>query len=147
MYQEAEKSKKITVSEVIAASRKKVWKYYTEPRHIIQWNFASPDWACPRAWNELCVGGRFFARMEARDGSFGFDYEAIYDEILPEQFLSYVLTDGRKVQVSFEEVDHNTRVSITFDSEPKNSADMQRDGWQAILDNFKKHVEETKNNG
>ncbi len=143
MYQETKKSEKITVVAVIAAGRKKVWQYYTEPRHIIQWNFASPDWHCPRARNEVCIGGQFFARMEAKDGSFGFDYEATYEDVQPEEFLSYALSDGRQVQVTFQEAGDQTRVSISFDSEPNNSAAMQRDGWQAILDNFKKHVEES----
>ncbi|MDN3688463.1 SRPBCC family protein [Cyclobacterium jeungdonense] len=143
MHQQTKKSEKITVQAIIAAGSQKVWEYYTDPEQIMQWNFASQEWQCPRVKNELRVGGSFYARMEAKDGSFGFDYEAVYDEIRPEKFLSYALTDGRKVQVSFEEEGNQTMVTITFDSEPENSTDMQRDGWQAILNNFKKHVEES----
>ena len=119
----------------------RVWACWTEPAHITRWNFASPDWQCPRASNELVVGGKYMARMEAKDGSFGFDFEATYNEIVPQARLVYTMPDGRVVQTTFEALGDATKVTTIFDAETQNAADMQRDGWQAILNNFKAHTE------
>ena len=131
----------IMIDAVVAASPEKVWECWTEPEHITQWNFASDDWCCPSAENNLKVGGQYKARMEAKDGSFGFDFEAIYDEVTPHRTLIYTMTDGRKATTIFEPQDGSTKVAIVFDAEKESSIDMQRDGWQAILNNFKAYVE------
>jgi uncharacterized protein YndB with AHSA1/START domain len=132
---------KIMVQATISERVDKVWDYYTNPEHIIKWNFASDDWHCPYASNEMHVGGKYSARMEAKDGSFGFDFEAVYDEVDPYKQFSYIMPDGRKVLVTFYELNHKTTVKVTFDAETENSVEMQRGGWQAILDNFKKYTE------
>jgi uncharacterized protein YndB with AHSA1/START domain len=132
---------KITIESIISASTKKVWDYYTLPEHITKWNFASDDWHCPKAENDLRVGGKLKSRMEAKDGSFGFDFEAIYDEVINHKKISYNLTDGRQVITAFENQNGKTKVTTTFDAETQNSIELQRNGWQAILDNFKKYVE------
>jgi len=132
---------KITIESIISASTKKVWDYYTLPEHITKWNFASDDWHCPKAENDLRVGGKLKSRMEAKDGSFGFDFEAIYDEVINHKKISYNLTDGRQVITVFENQNGKTKVTTTFDAETQNSVELQRNGWQAILDNFKKYVE------
>ena len=134
-------SSKITVEAAIAADAQKVWEYWTKPEHITQWNFATDEWECPKAENDLSVGGKYFARMQAKDGSFGFDFEGIYEEVVPGKKLSYTLADGRKVTTHFENRGDSTSVSTTFDGDREHDADMQRAGWQAILDNFKKYTE------
>lgn len=135
------KTEKITVHAIIAADRKKVWEYYTNPVHITKWNFASDDWECPSASNDMRTGGKYSARMQAKDGSFGFDFEAIYDEIIEVEKIKYTMGDGRKAAVIFNNLDGKTEVSVTFDTETENSSEMQRNGWQAILNNFKKYTE------
>ncbi len=132
---------KITVEAVVAANTKKVWEAYVEPKHITKWNFASDDWQCPSAKNDLKVGGKYAARMEAKDGSFGFDFEAIYDEVQDQKTLTYTMGDGRKATTKFEDLGGKTKVTTTFDAEKANPEQMQKDGWQAILNNFKKYVE------
>ena len=134
-------SSKITVEAAIAADAQKVWEYWTKPEHITQWNFATDEWECPKAENDLSVGGKYFARMQAKDGSFGFDFEGIYEEVVPGKKLSYTFADGRKVTTHFENRGDATSVSTTFDGDREHDADMQRAGWQAILDNFKKYTE------
>lgn len=131
----------ITISAAIKQERTLVWNYWTQPKHITQWNFASDDWCCPSAENDLTVGGKYKARMEAKDGSFGFDFEAIYDEIIEHEKIVYTIEDSRKVTTKFEQADGLTKVSTTFEAESENPIEMQRDGWQAILDNFKRYVE------
>lgn len=131
---------KIEISTLVNANRKKVWEYYTNPKHIMNWNFASDDWCCPRAENDLQVGGTYKARMEAKDGSFGFDFEAIYSEIKPMDSFSYGF-EGRNVIVAFRVLHDQTQVDIKFDPEETNPIDMQKKGWEAILYNFKKYVE------
>ena len=132
---------KISIENQINAPIEKVWDFYTQPKHITQWNFADPTWHCPSATNDMRIGGTYSARMEAKDGSFGFDFEAIYDEIKSGQHFSYVMPDDRKVEVSFENTGDQTRVSIVFDAENQNPVDMQKAGWQSILDNFKRYSE------
>jgi len=134
-------AKTVTIEATIAAEPEKVWLYWTEPRHITQWNFANNDWCCPRAENEVKVGGKYSARMEAKDGSFGFDFEATYDDVKPLKKLAYTMPDGRKVLTSFDQQRAGTKVTTTFDAESENSLDMQRAGWQSILNNFKRYVE------
>jgi uncharacterized protein YndB with AHSA1/START domain len=131
---------KITVRATIAASKQNVWEFYTNPEHITQWNFADPSWHCPSASNELKVGGRYFARMEARDGSFGFDFEATYTEINLGESFTYEF-GGRLAEVTFTDKDGQTEVQVSFDPETENSIELQRMGWQSILDNFKRYAE------
>jgi uncharacterized protein YndB with AHSA1/START domain len=138
-----EKNKSITIETTVHASIKKVWEYFSNPVHITKWNFASDDWHSPKAENDLRAGGKFSSRMEARDGSFGFDFSGVYDEVKPHELIKYTLDDGRKVEVKFEETDSATRIIESFEAEETHSYEMQRDGWQAILNNFKKYVEES----
>jgi uncharacterized protein YndB with AHSA1/START domain len=132
---------KITVDTNIAAAVERVWEAFTTSSHIEQWNFASDDWCCPSAEVNLCIGGAYKARMEAKDGSFGFDFEGIHDEVVPNNAITLAISDGRKARTTFESAGGGTRVVTVFDAESENSVEMQRDGWQAILDNFKRHVE------
>ncbi|MBX6379419.1 uncharacterized protein YndB with AHSA1/START domain [Thermoflavifilum aggregans] len=132
--------KRITVKAMIAADKQKTWDYYTQPEHITKWNFADPSWHCPSATNDMRVGGRYVARMEAKDGSFGFDFDAVYTEIHPGENFTYEF-GGRFATVEFKEINGQTEVTVTFDPETKNPIDFQQKGWQAILDNFKKYTE------
>lgn len=130
----------ITVKANIKANKSKVWQYYTRPEHITQWNFADKSWHCPSASNDMKVGGTYLARMEARDGSFGFDFEAVYSSIDPENQFTYEF-GGRTATVVFKEHKKNTDIIVTFDPETENSLELQKNGWQAILNNFKTYVE------
>lgn len=132
----------ITIDITILAPVQKVWDYYNDPKHIVKWNFAHESWECPNAENDLRVGGKFKSRMEAKDGSFGFDFEGIYDEVVLNERIKYHLEDGRNVEVIFNTIDESTtNIKINFDPEKQNSAEMQREGWYAILNNFHKYVE------
>jgi len=132
----------IKIDITILAPVEKVWDYFNTPEHIVKWNFAHKSWECPSSENDLRVGGKFKNRMEAKDGSFGFDFEGIYDEVMMNERIKYHLEDGRNVEVIFEKIDENTtKVTEIFDPEKQNSAEMQRDGWYAILNNFHKYVE------
>jgi uncharacterized protein YndB with AHSA1/START domain len=133
--------KKITIQAAISADRSKVWDYWTKPEHITKWNFATEDWQCPRAENDLRPGGKYNARMEAKDGSFGFDFEAVYDEVIDQEKITYTMGDGRQATTNFEDLGGQTKVTTTFDAEGEHDAEMQRAGWQAILDNFKRYTE------
>ena len=133
---------KITIQAVVAADRQKVWNCYTQPEHITKWNFATDTWHCPAASNDMRVGGKYLARMEAKDGSFAFDFEAVYNEIVDGEKFTYTMPDNREIQVSFEQTDDKTRVTVTFDPENENPVDLQRSWWQSILDNFRKYAEE-----
>ncbi|MEQ8993955.1 MAG: SRPBCC family protein [Pseudomonadales bacterium] len=132
---------KISVETVVTAPVARVWEAFTTPTDIVQWNFASDDWCCPNAEVDLRVGGVHKARMEAKDGSFGFDFEGVYKEVIPNRAITLAMSDGRKARTTFEPAGTSTRVMTVFDAETENSVDVQRDGWQAILDNFKRHVE------
>ena len=134
-------TKTITVQNTIKAPVEKVWKYWTLPDHITQWSNASDEWHTPFAENDLRPGGKFLSRMEARDGSAGFDFSGVYDEVKTHEKIVYTLGDGRKVKVSFSPEGTSTRVIETFEAEDTHSVEMQKEGWQSILDNFKKHVE------
>ena len=130
----------ITIQATINANKQKVWDYYTQPEHITNWNFASNDWCCPSASNDLKVGGRYVARMEAKDGSFGFDFDATYTAINPGTSFTYEF-GGRQATVEFCEAAGQTNVTVTFDPETENPIEMQQQGWQAILNNFKAYTE------
>jgi uncharacterized protein YndB with AHSA1/START domain len=131
----------ITVETIVAAPIEKVWEAWNEPRHIIKWAFASPDWHAPYAENDLQGGGKFKTTMAAKDGSNSFDFEGTYTEVREQQLIAYVMSDGRKVVVNFEEVEGGVRVTESFDREFENPVEMQRTGWQSILNNFKTYTE------
>lgn len=132
---------RITVETVVNAPVATAWKCWNEPAHITQWNHASDDWHSPRATVDLKEGGKFTARMEAKDGSVGFDFGGTYTKVVPHKAIEYVMGDGRAVSVTFEDQKGKTRIVETFDAESQNSVEMQRGGWQAILDNYKKYTE------
>ncbi len=134
-------NQKITIQAIVSADGPTVWEYYTLPEHITKWNFASDDWHCPAASNDLRVGGKYIARMEAKDGSFGFDFEATYNEIVEAQKFTYTLPDNRVVNVLFNSLGMETEVVINFDPENENTLELQRFGWQSILNNFKQYTE------
>jgi uncharacterized protein YndB with AHSA1/START domain len=131
----------ITVKTTVDAPIEKVWKFWSSPEHITQWNNASNDWHTPHAENDLRTGGKFLARMEAKDGSFGFDFGGVYDDVRENKYIAYTMGDGRKVEVTFSENGNETDIEETFEAENENSLEMQKTGWQAILDNFKKYTE------
>jgi uncharacterized protein YndB with AHSA1/START domain len=131
----------ITVGTTLNVPVETVWNLWTNPKHIIHWNNASDDWHTPKAENDLRVGGKFLSRMEAKDGSFGFDFAGVYDDVKTNQLISYSMDDGRRVKITFESDGKSTTVTETFDAETENSVELQRTGWQAILDSFKKYVE------
>jgi uncharacterized protein YndB with AHSA1/START domain len=131
----------ITVEATVNASVQKVWNFWNAPEHITQWCAAIDTWHAPKADNDLRVGGSFATRMEAKDGSFGFDFGGIYDEVVPNKLISYTMSDGRKVKITFSGNGDQTTVTETFDAENENPVEMQREGWQAILNNFKKYAE------
>ncbi|MEH7378044.1 SRPBCC family protein [Neobacillus drentensis] len=135
-------NEKITVKATVHAPVEKVWEFWTEPKHITKWNNASEDWHTPIAENDLTVGGKFLTRMEAKDGSFGFDFGGIYDEVKLNEVISYTMGDGRKVNITFKGQGNETQVIETFDAETTNPIEMQQAGWQSILDNFKKYSEQ-----
>jgi len=135
-------TKTITIQTVINSPVEKVWKLWTAPEHITKWNSASDSWHTPRAENDLCVGGKFLCRMEAKDGSFGFDFGGVYDEIVKNELIAYTLDDNRKVRITFtKNTDAETKLVEIFEVESTNPLEMQRNGWQSILNNFKKYVE------
>ncbi|MGN6195012.1 MAG: SRPBCC family protein [Ginsengibacter sp.] len=134
-------NKTITVSAIVHAPIEKVWRYWTTPENIMEWNSASEDWHTPRSENDLRVGGKFFSRMEAKDGSFGFDFGGVYDGVIEHKLISYTMGDGRKVEVNFWDEGDDTKIIETFEAESTNSFEQQQFGWQSILDNFKKYTE------
>lgn len=131
----------VKVEATVGAPLSRVWEYWTRPEHITNWYFASADWHAPRATNDLRAGGSFLTRMEARDGSAGFDFGGVYSTVEPERLIAYRLGDGREVAINFIPAGSGTRVEERFDPETVNPVERQRDGWQAILDNFKAYVE------
>lgn len=134
-------STRITVSSVVAKPLAHVWDRWTGAEHIIHWNNASDDWHCPAASNDLRVGGQFNFTMSARDGSMSFDFIGTYTALENEKLIAYTIADGRKVEVHFVMDSDNTKVTEVFDAETENTVELQRGGWQAILDNFKKYAE------
>ena len=131
----------ITIETTVMAPVEKVWQFWTEPAHISKWNIASEDWHTPYTENDVQAGGKFLSRMEAKDGSFGFDFSGVYDVVRVNEYIAYTLDDGRKVTISFSTQGTKTAVVETFEAEDMNPLEMQRGGWQAILDNFKKYAE------
>ena len=137
-----EKTRKtITVEATVKAPVEKTWKLWTLPEHITKWNNASDDWHTPRAENDLRAGGKFLARMEAKDGSFGFDFGGVYDQVVTNELIAYTLGDGRKVKLTFTANGKETTVVEAFEAENENPVEMQKEGWQSILNNFKKYAE------
>lgn len=134
-------NKTITVETEINSPIEKVWRYYTEPKHITKWNNASSDWHTPWAKNDLKVGGNFTYRMESKETKEGFEFEGKYTEIKNHEIISYIMLDGRKAKIEFKQIENKTHVKISFDPENENSLEMQKNGWQTILNNFKKYVE------
>lgn len=132
---------KITITATVNAPVAKVWDLYTGPQHIVKWNTPSPDWHTTKAETDLKNGGKFLSRMEAKDGSFGFDFVGTYDDVIPNKRLDYTIADGRKVEQLFSEDDGKTHMTIHFEAENQNPVEMQRGGWQAILDSFKQYAE------
>lgn len=135
----------ITVRALIDAPVHKVWEYWTNPKHIIHWNNASPDWHTPRAENDLRPGGKFLSRMQARDGSMGFDFSGKYSSVEQHSLIKYILDDNRKVEVHFEPDGNKTKITEIFEAEQENTVELQETGWQAILNNFKNYVEASAN--
>ncbi|MFN8286540.1 MAG: SRPBCC family protein [Chitinophagales bacterium] len=131
----------ITVQTTVNAPVEKVWELWTKPEHITQWNNASDDWHSPKAENDLREGGKFLVRMEAKDGSFGFDFGGDYTAVKQNELIAYTMGDGRKVDVNFKANGNSTEVVENFEAETTHSIDMQRGGWQAILNNFKRYAE------
>jgi len=131
----------ITVSCVVNAPVNHVWTCWTAAEHMVNWNFASDDWHCPAATNDLQVGSKFVATMASKDGSMSFDFIGIYDELEEHKRILYHTTDDRVVEVLFEATEEGTRVTETFDAENMNPVEMQQAGWQAILNNFKAFAE------
>ncbi len=132
---------KITIETEVEAPISKVWEMWNSPEHIVKWNAASDDWHTPSASNELKVGGSSFCRMEAKDGSMGFDFKWIYTAVETNKHLAYTLEDDRKVVIDFSEENGKVKIIQTFDAETQNTIELQRFGWQSILNNFKKYAE------
>jgi uncharacterized protein YndB with AHSA1/START domain len=130
----------ISVATKIKAADERVWNFWTDPRHIIHWNNATDNWHTPFAENDLRVGGKFLFRMEARDASIGFDFTGEYSKIKHCQLIEYYIADGRKVQILFSSNGKETTIEETFEAENTHPVELQKAGWQAILDNFKKYV-------
>lgn len=131
----------ITVQNTINAPVDKVWELWNKPEHIVKWAAASDDWHTTRAENDVRTGGKFLSRMEAKDGSFGFDFGGVYDDVRTNELIEYTMGDGRKVSIHFTVNGNETKVVETFEAEATHSVEMQQGGWQAILDNFKKYAE------
>jgi uncharacterized protein YndB with AHSA1/START domain len=131
----------ITVETLVNAPEEIVWKYWTTPEAITRWNYASEDWHTPKAENDLRDGGKFNFRMESKDGSMGFDFWGVYNKIIPNRQIEYTIGDGRKVRIDFFPLENKTEIVEVFEAETENPIEMQRGGWQAILDNFKRFTE------
>lgn len=131
----------ITIETTVNAPVEKVWEFWTKPEHITKWNNASDDWHSPHATNDIRAGGNFVYRMEAKDGSMGFDFGGVYDEVRTNEYIEYTLGDGRKVKVNFSNLGAGTKIVETFEAEGTHPIEFQRGGWQAILDNFKTYTE------
>lgn len=131
----------ITVKTVVNKPIEAVWTAWTEPAHVMAWNSASDDWRTPTAANDLKPGGRFNYRMEAKNGSFGFDFDGVYDEVIPNKKIAYTMGDHRRVEIRFKATEEGVHITETFEAEGENSLELQRSGWQAILDHFKRYAE------
>ena len=138
---EAQSKTVITIESTVNAPVEKVWEFWSKPEHITKWSSASDDWHTPHAENDLRIGGAFSSRMEAKDGSFGFDFGGVYDDVRDNEYIEYTLGDNRKVKINFEAEGGTTKVTQSFEAEDTNPVEMQQGGWQAILNNFKKYTE------
>jgi uncharacterized protein YndB with AHSA1/START domain len=139
-----EKREVVNVKVTVNIPVEKVWRCWTEPEHIKKWNNASEDWHTTVAENDLKVGGKFLSRMEAKDGSMGFDFWGIYDEVKEHELLEYTLGDGRKVKIIFKDEGEKTLIDQNFQAESENPIEMQQAGWQSILNNFKEYAEKVE---
>lgn len=140
---DTQKKEMLTIEATVNAPVAKVWEYWTKPEHITQWSFASDEWHTPNAENDLRLGGKFSSRMEAKDGSMGFDFWGTYDVVTGNEYIEYTMGDGRKVKIWFTASGNTTKIVESFDPEDQNPAEMQQAGWQAIMNNFKKYAEAT----
>ncbi len=131
----------ITIEDLIHIPISHCWETYTQSQHVLNWNFASDDWHCPKAEQTFEVGGKFKNTMAAKDGSFSFDFEGTYTLIEPQEEIHYVLEDERRVEITFTAIGEHTHIQITFDAETQNPLEMQEQGWKAILTNYKKYAE------
>jgi|SRR5690606_14949604 uncharacterized protein YndB with AHSA1/START domain len=136
-----ENKTRITVEATVNAPVEKVWACWNEPQHITKWAFASDDWHAPYSENDVRTGGKFKTTMAAKDGSFSFDFAGVYDNVVPNKVIEYTMPDGRQTSILFESNGNTTKITETFDAENENPVEMQREGWQAILNNFKKYTE------
>lgn len=134
----------ITVSAIVSAPVETVWNKWVNPTDIVQWNNAADGWHTPTAENDLRVGGKFLYRMESKDGSMGFDFDGIYETVKTNELIEYTIGDGRKVKIDFASIGNETKIVETFEAENIHSIELQRGGWQAILDNFKKYIAANK---
>lgn len=132
---------KVTIEAVVDESKEKVWECWTKPEHIVNWNSASDDWHSPKAENDLKPGGRFNYRMEAKDGSEGFDFTGTYDEVLPYERINYTMDDDRRVWTTFTDREGKTYIESIFEAENHFPVEMQKEGWQSILNRFKAYTE------
>jgi uncharacterized protein YndB with AHSA1/START domain len=133
----------ITVEAIIQQPPDEVWELWTSLDHIVQWNYANEDWCCPHAVNDARSGGQISWRMESRDGAMGFDINGIYEEVRPHELLIYRMEDGREVRIFFQNLENETKITEMFEPEELNPLEMQQQGWQAILNNFKKYAEQS----
>ncbi len=131
----------LTVEVIVNAEVAKAWDFFTLPEHVKQWNFAAPEWHCPQAENDLQVGGKFIYRMEAKDGSFGFDFCGVYDVVDTHRYIKYTLEDNRVVEITFSAEGDGTKVTEVFEAEKVNPIELQQQGWQLILNNYKAIVD------
>ncbi|MCK9410610.1 MAG: SRPBCC family protein [Bacteroidetes bacterium] len=139
----ASQKQMITIETTVNASIEKVWKMWNAPEHITKWATGSPDWHTPYAENDLRVGGKFLSRMSAKDDSASFDFIGTYDDVQKHKIIAYTMEDGRTAKIVFTASGKNVKIVETFEAETENTLELQRTGWQMILDNFKKHVETT----
>lgn len=131
----------IIITQIVDKKVDLVWIYYAQPKHVVNWNQASSDWHTVSATNDLKVGGRFNYRMEAKDGSFGFNFEGTYVDIVTHKAIHYILDDLRHVSITFEDLNDQTKVQVKFEAEQENDRSLQESGWQAILNSFKNYAE------
>jgi uncharacterized protein YndB with AHSA1/START domain len=131
----------ITVEAIIEAPIETVWNFWTKPEHVMHWNFASKDWHCPKATSDFNIGGEFHYIMAAKDGSVAFDFCGTFTKIIDQSFIEIFLEDGRELNIQFESEGSSTKIIETFEPEEVNSMELQKQGWQAILDNFKTYAE------
>ena len=138
---EIKERERVSVETTIKAPIEKVWDFWTNPIHIVHWNNAAADWHTPKAENDLKVGGKFVFKMAAKDGTFGFEFEGVYTEVKNNELIAYQMGDGRNAKINFTSDADKIKITETFEIEDNNTIDLQRIGWQAILNNFKKYVE------